>query len=334
MTTSEDLAPLDVRLAPELESVVAARRAVLDAISSWNLPERVTDDTALVVSELTTNAVLHARTDFNVSVSRLGSGLRVSVADMDPALPSPSINRPEELLAVRSMTGRGLALVAATSDRWGCDAVAGGKVVWAEVGTGRRRVEASPPPAFPLAPERLKLTAAGVAAGLKEVTVAAGSGRHVHLVGVPVSLLIESNRHLTDLQREMQVIDLDRSGPQELIELAGSTRDIEAHIGYLREAGLADAKRAMARGESVVDVEFDVPDDAPQQLDLLGRLLAAARTKLARRHLLTLPAGEDIVAFRLWWRDEVLGQLAGKAPEPCPVKPGDTLGKLRATARP
>ena len=324
---------MDIRLAPELESVVAARRVVLDAISSWNLPERVADDAALVVSELATNAVLHARTVFDVSVSRLGSGLRVSVADTDPTLPSPSINRPEELLAVRSMTGRGLALVAATCDRWGCDAVAGGKVVWAEVGTGRRRVEASPPPAFPPSPVPPRLNAAAVAAGLKEVTVAAGSGRHVHLVGVPVSLLIESTRHLTDLQREMQVIGLDHSGPRELIELASTTRDIEAHIGHLREAGLADAKRAMARGESVVDFEFDVPEDAPQQLDLLGRLLAVARTRLASRHLLTLPASEDIVAFRLWWRDEVLAQLAGRAPEPCPIKPGDSWRELKATTR-
>lgn len=325
---------MDVRLAPELESVVAARRAVLDAIRSWNLPERVAEDAALVVSELTTNAVLHARTAFNVSASRLGSGLRVSVADMDPTLPSPGINRPEELLAVRSMTGRGLALVAATSDRWGCDAVAGGKVVWAEIGTGRRRVEAVPPPAFPPPPGRPKLNAGAIAAGLKEVTVAAGSGRHVHLVGVPVGLLIESTRHLTDLQREMLVIGLDHSGPSELVELANTTRDLEAHIGHLREAGLADAERAMARGESVVDLEFDVPDDAEHQLDLLGRLLAVARTKLARRHLLTLPAAEDIVAFRLWWRDEVLAQIAGRPPEPCPIKPGDSWRELRATTRP
>ena len=331
MNASEDLAAVNVRLDPELESVVAARRTVLDAIRSWNLPERVADDAALVVSELTSNAVLHARTPFNVSASRLGSGLRVSVADFDPTLPSPSINRPEELLAVRTMTGRGLALVAATADRWGCDAVAGGKTVWAEVGTSRTRVEASPPPAFPLVSQPPKLNAAAIAAGFKEVTAAAGSGRHVHLVGVPVSLLIESNRHLTDLQREMQVIGLDHSGPSELVELATTTRDMDAHIGHLREAGLADAKRALARGESVVDFEFDVPDDAAQQLDLVGRLLAVARTQLARRHLLTLPAGDDIVAFRLWWRDEVLAQIGGKPPEPCPVKPGDTWRNLRAT---
>lgn len=321
MTASRNLTVKESNLSPELESVVAARRVVHSAVESWKLAERVGEDAALVASELATNAVLHARTNFMVSVSRLGTGVRVEVSDRNPVLPEAAAGRPDDLLAIRSMTGRGLPLVAAISDRWGCDRRGSGKVVWAEVGTGRLRVDVSPSPVFPPEPARPKLTENAVAAGVKEVTVATGAGRKVHLVGVPVSLLIESTRQLTDLQREMQVIGLDQTGPRELVSMADSTREVDACIGYLREAGLADAKRAMARGEDVVDYDLVVPGDAAVHFERLTQLLARARSRLARRHLLTLPASEDVVAFRMWWKEEVLSQLAGRAPAPCPIRP-------------
>ncbi|HVA75746.1 MAG TPA: ATP-binding protein [Acidimicrobiales bacterium] len=332
MNASQNLRIKESRLAPGLESVVAARRIIVAAVDAWKLSERVGEDAALVVSELASNAVLHARTTFTVSVCRLGPGLRVEVSDGNPVFPEAGAGRPEELLAVRSMTGRGLQLVAAISDRWGAERRADGKVVWAEVGTSRLRVEPSPPPAFPPAPAPPRVSAVAVAAGVKEVTVATGAGRQVHLIGVPVSLLIESTRQLTDLQREMQVIGLDQSGPRELVSLASSTREIEACIGYLREAGLADAKQAVARGESVVDYDLVVPHDAAVHLDRLGQLLARARSRLARRYLLTLPASEDVVAFRLWWRDEVLSQLGGRPPVPCPIQPD--AGRARQPREP
>jgi anti-sigma regulatory factor (Ser/Thr protein kinase) len=319
MNLPEAPAMVGTRLVPELGSVVAARHMVVEAAQSWSLPERVQEDAALVVSELASNAVLHARSVFTVSARRLGQGLRVEVADRDPALPGPAAERFEDLMAVRSMTGRGLALVAATSDRWGCDRAPGGKVVWAEVGTSRLRVRPSSPPAFPPAPPAPRLSPAAASAGVKDVTAATGAGRQVHLVGVPVRLLIESSRQLTDLQREMQVIGLDRTGPRELLSLANATREVEASIGHLREAGLSDAKRAIARGDVVVDYDLVVPEDASFQLGRLGTILMRACSRLARRYLLTLPASDEVVAFRMWWREEVLSQLAGRPPAPCPI---------------
>lgn len=326
---SRNLVAQESPLKPELDSVVAARRIVLSALDLWKLPDQVHDDAALIVSELASNAVFHARTPFTVSVVRLGAGVRVEVSDGSSELPAAAAGMPEDLLAIRSMTGRGLPLVAAMSDRWGCDPRADGKVMWAEVGTGRSRVRPSAPPAFPPAPPRPNVGAAGTAAGLREVTVATGSGRQVHLVGVPVNLLIESTRQLTDLQREMQVIGLDKSGPRELVSLATSTAEIEASIGYLREAGLADAKNAVARGDGLVDFDLTVPDDAAVHFDRLAQILARARSKMARRHLLTLPASEEVVAFRIWWKDEVLSQLAGRQPVPCPIATGP--GRARAS---
>ena len=82
---------------------------------------------ALLTSELVTNAVLHARTSANVLVERRDGCIRVGVRDKS-ATPPVMRAAPHE-----SATGRGLAFVDALSDRWGYDAVVGGKVVWFEM---------------------------------------------------------------------------------------------------------------------------------------------------------------------------------------------------------
>lgn len=302
----------------ELESVVTARRLVVWVAERWNLPDNVLEDAALATSELVTNVVFHAGTPLHMTVRRLGSGLRIEVRDGNAKLPTAGSNDPADLLETRSMTGRGLALVAATADRWGADPEAGGKVVWAEIGTRRRMVAPMAPPTFPPVPRPRPVHAAAHAAGVRQVTSIACQGRPVHLVGVPVRLLVESVRQLTDLQREMQVMGLGRSAPIELQDLVTSSQDIEAHIGHLRESGLDAAEAALTRGEEIVDVDMNVPEDAGTYLDRLSTLLSRAATRLARRYLLTLPASREVIAYRLWWRDEVMSQLAGRPPRRCP----------------
>ncbi len=135
------VAALDARFPPELASVVAARRLVQDAAADWGVGEATAQNAALAMSELVTNAVLHAGTEIGVSVCRLGRGMRLEVRDGSSRLPVVGVERVEDLLSTRSMTGRGLALLSATADRWGADEMPGGKVMWAEVGTGRRPVE-------------------------------------------------------------------------------------------------------------------------------------------------------------------------------------------------
>jgi anti-sigma regulatory factor (Ser/Thr protein kinase) len=303
---------------PELESVVAARHMVVSAAAGWRLPDNVVDDVALTVSELVTNVVFHAGTTIDLTVQRLGSGLRIEVRDGSSRIPVVSCSDPADLLETRSMTGRGLALVAATADRWGADPEGAGKVVWAEVGTSQRMVSPAPPPAFPPPPKPQRFAATSRAAGFTQVTSVAAQGRQVHLVGVPVRLLVESVRQLTDLQREMQVMGLGHTAPMELRDLVKASQDIEAHIGHLRETGLDEAEAALTRGEEYVDVNMTVPEDAGRYFDRLATILSRAASRLARRYLLTLPASREVVAYRLWWRDEVLSQLAGRAPRRCP----------------
>ena len=109
----------------------AARRFVRDALSEADLRGEVVSDVELLVSELVTNAVIHARSASRVTLDYEGSRVRVTVADESPARP--------ELLEHRadSITGRGLFLVDQIAHRWGIDTdrEPAGKRVWFELDT-------------------------------------------------------------------------------------------------------------------------------------------------------------------------------------------------------
>lgn len=97
-------------------------RSVLDGTRHVDL----LDTASLLVTELVTNSVLHARTDVVVTV-HFDDRLRIEVADADARAPQ---SRPHRLEAA---TGRGLQLVDMLATRWGCDLRENGKSVWCEL---------------------------------------------------------------------------------------------------------------------------------------------------------------------------------------------------------
>jgi anti-sigma regulatory factor (Ser/Thr protein kinase) len=102
-----------------------ARVFVADTLCSWQRADLV-DSAALVVTELATNAVRYAGSDFTVSLVRRDNVIRVAVGDSRPVAPTPRESGIDE------PRGRGLVLVGGMSARWGHDIVADGKLVWAE----------------------------------------------------------------------------------------------------------------------------------------------------------------------------------------------------------
>lgn len=104
----------------------AARHFVAGALRQWGGPwaaGRLAGDAAIVATELASNAVRHARSDFTVTVARRPDAIRISVRDGRP-LGAP--------LAVAA--GHGLDLVNTVAARWGARPLrAGGKLVWAEL---------------------------------------------------------------------------------------------------------------------------------------------------------------------------------------------------------
>ena len=115
-----------VTLPADAVSVPAARRFVRDRLVDLGAVGAC-DDAEALVSELATNAVLHARTPFTVEVSRQGETVRVRVLD---ASPSPPRVRD---YGTDATTGRGMRLVAAMSSDWGSESQSGGKGVWFEL---------------------------------------------------------------------------------------------------------------------------------------------------------------------------------------------------------
>jgi hypothetical protein len=119
----------------------------------------------------------------------------------------------------------------------------------------------------------------------------------------------------------MQVIGLDHRGPPELVELADSGRELAEQMMQLGDTttGLDGVEEALARGQEVMDVDMVVPEGAEAIFDRLASLMGRAWGTVARQ-LLTAPPSEELAAYGMWYRDEVLAQLAGRPPQPCPFR--------------
>jgi anti-sigma regulatory factor (Ser/Thr protein kinase) len=105
--------------------VAAARTFVTGHLIQNGLLSEV-ETVGLVISELATNAVIHAGTPFTVTLGRSNGTLSVAVRDL-------SFGRPQSLPPGRGLDegGRGLAVIAALSSTWGITALSDGKLVWA-----------------------------------------------------------------------------------------------------------------------------------------------------------------------------------------------------------
>ncbi|MFB7496785.1 ATP-binding protein [Streptomyces sp. NPDC056161] len=126
---TEDGSPVvSVCLPREAASVPQARRLVRRTLTGWDLPDLV-DPAELIVSELASNAVRHARHGtFRLTIRRRGAGsVRLEVIDK---CQSPPVRK---TAGADDDNGRGLALVEALSRRWGTEPLPWGKRVWADV---------------------------------------------------------------------------------------------------------------------------------------------------------------------------------------------------------
>jgi anti-sigma regulatory factor (Ser/Thr protein kinase) len=113
-------------LTPHPSSVGAARRFVVDRLAAWG-KDRACETTALLTSEVVTNAIKHVGCPVQLRLS-VEDVVRVEVADTSPMPPRLRPAPPE------AEGGRGLHLVDALSDDWGAEPLAGGrKRVWFEI---------------------------------------------------------------------------------------------------------------------------------------------------------------------------------------------------------
>jgi anti-sigma regulatory factor (Ser/Thr protein kinase) len=111
---------------PMRDAVPRARRFVLSEVQ--DLPLEKQEVIAVMVSELASNAVVHAGTDFYVTVNRAPNSVRVEVRDLGPGFPEPNVPPPTD-----ELHGRGLFIIKALADEWGITDSFAGKQVWFEM---------------------------------------------------------------------------------------------------------------------------------------------------------------------------------------------------------
>jgi len=161
---------LRVTLPAASRAASLARQGVRDALGRRGL-SHLEDTAVLLVSELVSNAVLHAHhggSQLELRVADTGTWLRIEVSDADPRPPQPHIP------AGLDESGFGFVLVEALAAKWGVDQAAAGKTVWIELDTGRASAGCGCAEQFQAQPPRRRAAKAD-GAGLGDDLHAAGA---------------------------------------------------------------------------------------------------------------------------------------------------------------
>jgi anti-sigma regulatory factor (Ser/Thr protein kinase) len=99
-------------------SAPRARELLRNQLTDWKIDGEVAETAELLLSELITNSMRHASTphgrEIGLRFATYDGRLRVEVADANNGRPTPRQASPED------GGGRGLTLVQALAERWGC----------------------------------------------------------------------------------------------------------------------------------------------------------------------------------------------------------------------
>jgi len=304
-------------LAPVPVSNRDARRFLRHFLDDNGLHGDFADSAELALSEVVTNAVLHAHTEFEVALHLADGVLRVAVTDRNPQLPV------QRRYADQATTGRGMDLVAAYARDCGVDAGPDGKIVWFVVDR----------PLPTDAQQEQALLDAWVL-DLDDAThVAAGSGSTVVLLSLPPMLWLAARQHHDAVLRELSLYVAahpENAPAPDRIALADSARawittQLVVELDRLA-ASAAITHQVLPDGHpsrlpdtpASLDLEVPVPDHAADAFAALQDVLDVAETLAARGLLLARPGLPEIVAVRDWACEQGISQHSGVLPSPWP----------------
>ena len=258
----------------------------------------VVDNARLVVTELVTNATLHGRPPISVRARRRPGLIRVEVEDGGQTLPVLPLHSTD------SMTGRGLALVAAVAAAWGVEpGPKGRKVVWVDLATSSADGDAHPvhSPDIDVA----RLLEAWDDEGDAEPTYT------VRLGAVPTDLLLAAKSHIDNVVRELtlqQGAAPGENGPAaELIETV--TRSFASAREEIKRQALA----ASTRGEEETELVLTQPASAADAGERYLAALDVVDQQARQARMLTLEAPPVHKVFRRWYVQSLVDQLRAKA---------------------
>ena len=160
---------------------------------------------------------------------------------------------------------------------------------------------------------------------------------HVHLLGLPVQARVRFTQHLQELTRELSLIRIGtrhRADPTLPLRLLRIAAEMDTTYAAFRAAPDAVLEAALAAGDDYCDVTYTVPARAVAFVQGLGQVLEEADAFCrAEQHLLSLPASEEVVAYRHWFVGESVRQMAGEEPRPWRPLPGHPAPRPRPAAR-
>lgn len=277
-------------LPAEPRSALEARRLVRRLLAEAGA-DRFVDATELAVSELVTNAVVHAGGEVRLRVRCEPEAVRVEVDDTSSHRPVP------RHWTTTSGTGRGLHLLADCVDVWDVDMHPGvGKTVWFEIGGTHARA-----PQDSEAPD-----------DERDAVV------EVELLGVPLLMHHAWQEHAAGLLREHLLLRLE-DDPGALDEHAAASDALnllheQVSKPDLHEDGEAIMAYAVEPAVSVERMVLRVPVASVPHFEVLSAALGSALAHAREGRLLAPPTQPEIELMRVWLCGEVLGQARGAAP--------------------
>jgi anti-sigma regulatory factor (Ser/Thr protein kinase) len=293
-----------VELEPEPLSASAARVWVKDSLGRIGRNDLAESATA-GVSELVTNAILHAQTAISVVLQAFGERVIITVTDRSPVHAqsrfSPDAPREED-----STVGRGLGIVRAFADEWGVVSSTHGKSIWFI------------PAAAPRPSEELMLPEIELL-GHEQSSESDPEGLRiaVEMIDVPVEPIIRYQDRWTELIRELQLIALGEPSPRqavaaEICDIAPLTRGQR----WMTDDSVGRLAAAHGEGRNSVRLTLEVPVVLRGTYVRLRGLLADLASSAEQDELLYLSSSAQLAQLREWWFLEVIGQLDGAEPTP------------------
>lgn len=286
-----------------------ARQMIRECLDAHGRAD-LADTAELLVSEIVTNALVHAGTSIEVAFSLVDGGLRVEVTDGSPHAPAPRGYGPN------AGTGRGLMLLEELVADWGVVPAGPGKTVWFliradhGVGTGPRDASARPDPAeAPTAGDGGRQTPSG---GTVDV----------QLVDVPLLLHEAWRQHAESLLREYLLASLDLENGDDPIEVHAQASDAIALLAEQIPASgvgqdptqvMVNAVEPWVTGRRVT---LSVPRDSVPHFATLSDTLESALALVDAGGFLNPTTQPEVQSLRVWICGEVRRQSAGEAPVP------------------
>ncbi len=287
-------------------SAQLARQWAIDAMRELGRPELV-ETTELGVSELVTNAVLHAAPPIEVRVRGTRLHPRIEVRDgttEPPDMPTPAHveGDPADLDEIDLLItfGRGLDIVARGADAWGAEIEETGKVVW-----------------FAPATELRGTGIPGTVTGELDAAHRPNrSGtRPYRLLGVPLASLAAFQRHYQELQREVRLLALAHA---EEYPLAKTLSDLFGTMQRELRDGLDSTRtQDLVPGpDGVVDLTVDLTPASAHTMGRFVELLDFADEFCRQERMLSLARTPEQRSFQTWFLTEFARQQGGAAALP------------------